>query len=231
MDYTKDVQYIQDYSFNTQIIEYDIQSAGLSILSSSGVLSQEEIGMYQAMTKSSRNVAIGLMIRDNPEYSKILSKGFIQARKQFIESNQLSESDIICIKKDAIFTTKKCTSLEFNGVKFRSKNKWRSYLKLEKIEFFYMDKSRYQVLNLGTAAIDYHKDGWIKTIIDIIDRISNADRSVRTVVMNLIMKYKAGKLDDCYYHCFKSDPSNIDEIYNYKEVIIPLMKLLSQYNI
>ena len=228
IDYTKDVLFIQDYCFNTQIVEYDIQSAGLSILTHSGVLSEDKIHELENMTKSSRVVSIGMMIRDNPEYQKIISNGLIHARKHFIESNHLSESDIICIKKDAIFTTKKCNTLLFDGIQFRAKNKWRSYLKLGKIEFFYLDKLKYQILGLGTVATDYHKNGWIKTIIDIIDRISNGDKSVRHTVMQLISQYKSEKLPAAYYQSFKSDPTQRDDLYNYQQIIIPLMQVLSQ---
>lgn len=228
IDYKKDVQFIQDFCFNTQITEYDIQSAGLSILSSSGVLDEQKKYDLENMPKSSRVVAIGMMIKENPEYQKIISNGLVNARKMFIEQNQLSDADIICIKKDAIFTTKRCKVLDVNGIHFRSKNRWRSYLKLGKIEFFYQDKLRYQVNGLGTMATDFHKNGMIKTIIDIIDRVSNGDKSVRNFVMTFIAQFKEGKLPSSYYHAFKSDPTQQDDLYNYQQVIIPLMQVLSQ---
>lgn len=228
IDYKKDVQFIQDFCFNTQITEYDIQSAGLSILYASGALNEQKARELENMPKSSRVVEIGMMIRENPEYQKIISSGLINARQNFIEKNQLTEADIICIKKDAIFTTKKCNVLNVNGIHFRAKNKWRSYLKIGKIEFFFQDKLKYQINGLGTMATDFHKDGMIKTIVDIIDRVSNGDRSVRSIVMNFISQYKDGKLPSSYYHAFKSDPTQQDELYNYQQVIIPLMQVLSQ---
>lgn len=227
IDFSKDVVFVQDYVFNTQITEYDIQAAGLSILEASKALPTEKIEELKNIPKSSRVITIGMMIRDNPQLQKIISIGLAQARTNFITENHLSEADIVCIKKDAIFTTRKCNVLEFGSVHFRSKTKWRSYMKLGRIEFLFLDKSRYQVLGLGTVAIDYHKDGWISTIINIMDRVSNADRSVRPMVMNLISKYKSGSLDERYYHCLKSDPTVRDEMYNYKEIIIPLMQILS----
>ena len=228
IDYNKDVLFIQDYVFNTQITEYDIRSAGLSILMNSDVLDEQKISELEAMTKNSRVVAIGMMIRDNPEYQQIISKGLVAARKAFITENALTEADIVCIKKDAIFTTRRCSKLEFNGIQFRSKTKWRSYMKLGRIEFLFLDKNRYQILGLGTMATDYHKDGWIKSIIEIMDRVTNADNSVRSMVMNLISKYKSEKLPERYYHAFKSDPRSVDPEYNYREIIIPLMMILSQ---
>lgn len=228
IDYRKDVLFIQDYCFNTQIIEYDIQSAGLSILAQSKVLDDQKISELENMPKTSRVVAIGMMIRDNPEYQKVISDGLMNARKSFIEENHLNDTDIICIKKDALFVTKKCSSLMINGVKFRAKNKWRSYLKLGKVEFFFQDRLKYQINGLGTMATDYHKNGLIKTIIEIIDRISNGDKSVRHMVMHFISQYKEEKLPSCYYHAFKSDPTNEDMLYNYQQIIIPLMQILSQ---
>lgn len=225
IDYNKDVVFVQDYVFNTQITEYDIQSAGLSILEASGALDDEKVKELSGLSKNNRVVTIGLMIRDNPEYQKIIKEGLISARKNFIEGNNLSDGDIICIKKDAIFTTRKCTNLEFNGIKFRAKTRWRSYLKLGKIEFLYLDKTKYQILGLGESATDYHREGWVATIIDVIDRISNGE-SVGHKMINLVWKYRDGSMDERFYHMFRSDPTPIDPMYNFKEIIQPLMSVL-----
>lgn len=228
IDYTKDVQYIQDYMFNSSIIEYDIRAAGYSILVSSNAISDEKKNQLENMTKISRNIEIGMMIRDNPDLQQVISNGLMSARRTFIQENQLQESDIICIKKDAIFTNRKCKVLEINGITFRPKTKWRSYLRLGKIEFLVTDTNRYQILGLGDTSLEYHRDYFVKTIVEIINRVANADRSVRTYVMNFITKYKSLSLDERYYHTFKSDYKPTDAMYNYTNVIIPLMQVLSR---
>lgn len=231
IDFTKDIVFVQDYCFNTIITEYDIQSAGLSILKSRNLLSPQQISELENMPKTNRNIAIGMLIRDNPSYQQILKNAFIECRKRFITENELNESDIICIKKDAIFTTRRCDRLEFDGIVFRDKTKWRSYMKLGSIEFFYKNTHNYQVLNLGTVAIDFHKEGWIKTIIGVMDKISNADRSVKQNINGLVMGYKEKTLPDRFYNVFKSNPVDVDPMYNFKNVLIPLMQIVSSINI
>lgn len=227
IDYKKDVLFVQDYVFNSHIIEYDIQSAGLSILKKSGALDENQVNTLGHMSKESQNISIGIMTRDSDQFRDILKQGFADARKGFIEANNLQEQDIVCVKKDAIFTTVKCNTLVIDGIKFRDKTRWRSYLKLGRVEFFYQDKLKYQVQGLGDAAIDYHRDGWITTLITVVDKVSNADRSVKNYIMGVIDKYKRGELPERFYHVFKADPTEINELYNYKEVIIPLMQILS----
>lgn len=228
IDYSKDVLFLQDYLFNGTVIEYDIQAAGYNILIENNALTEQQIQDLGNMTKNSRNISIGLMIRDDHHLQEILSQGYANARKSFIEGNHLEEADIICIKKDAIFTTRRCSVLQFGGIKFRPKTKWRSYLMLGRIEFLFLDKDRFQVNYLGTSAIEYHRDGWIKAILEIMSRLSNADKSVRSYVMNIIKRYKEGTLDERFYHPLKSDPSQRDDLYNYQNVIVPLMIILSK---
>jgi hypothetical protein len=227
IDYKKDVIFIQDYVFNSSIVEYDMQSAGLSILKDSGVLTEDQITDLEQMSKDSRNIQLGNMTRDNEAFRDILKQGFMDARKNFIEGNNLQEQDIVCIKKDAIFTTVKCNNLEFGGITFRPKTRWRSYLRLGNVEFLFQDKLKYQVKGLGDTAVDYHRDGWISTIMTIIDKVSNADRSVKGYMIGLIDKYKSGELPERFYHVFKSDPTATDRWHNYNKIIIPIMQILS----
>ena len=43
------------------------------------------------------------MQRDDKNFSKALTDKFADARYQFIEANQISDTNIVSVKKDAIF--------------------------------------------------------------------------------------------------------------------------------
>ena len=226
IDISKDNLQVQDFAFNTSIFEYDIRSAGLSILAASGALPAEKVEELSKLDKTNRVVTIGLMMRDDPQLSKIVTKGLQDARKQFIIQNKVEDGDIIMVKRDAIFCTKRCQQLEFGGVQFRIKTKWRSYMRLDRIEFLFQDINRYQILGLGTTATDYHRDGWVKTLLTIMQKISDADRSAYTYTMNFIAKYRDDRLDERFYHMFRSNPTQVSNEYNYQHVIVPLIQIM-----
>ena len=89
------------------------------------------------MDKKSKNIKIGLIQRKDKEFAKKLQDGFITARKWFIEANEISEDDIVSIKKDAFFIARRnCSKVDFGNIHFRSKNFYSSYFRLNKLEFY-----------------------------------------------------------------------------------------------
>ena len=111
-----------DSLVNNEIIEYDMKSADISIIESKGLISEEEIKLIKSLPKKVRNTKIGKMQKHNKELVKELNKGFTEYRKLLIETNEIDDSDIISIKKDAIFTTKRCDKKSFDKVQFVEKN-------------------------------------------------------------------------------------------------------------
>ena len=126
-----------EFLFDTEIIEYDIHAAGPSICREFKLLPESLLDEIDKMDKKSKNIKIGLIQRKDREFAKKLQNGFITARKWFIESNEISEDDIVSIKKDAFFIARRnCTKVDFGNIHFRSKNFYSSYFRLNKLEFY-----------------------------------------------------------------------------------------------
>jgi hypothetical protein len=126
-----------EFLFDTEIIEYDIHAAGPSICREFKLLPESLLDEIDKMDKKSKNIKIGLIQRKDKEFAKKLQNGFITARKWFIEANEISEDDIISIKKDAFFIARRnCSKVDFGNIHFRSKNFYSSYFRLNKLEFY-----------------------------------------------------------------------------------------------
>ena len=132
-----------DFLFGDSIVEYDMKSAGLSLSKKYKLLDDKTIKSLEHMDKKSRNIQMGLIQRKNKEYAKQLLDAFKEMRKEFFTANGLDESNLLSIKKDAFFTiNKKCKVIEFDEVKFDSKNKYTSYIYLNKLEFYFNTKTK-----------------------------------------------------------------------------------------
>lgn len=93
----KDLKYIK----NTIITEYDMESAGMNILTELGYFSEEDRKKLLSMDKLKRNVLIGKMLRKNPKMMEDLEKGFAEARRIFFQVNNIDEYDVVSVKRDS----------------------------------------------------------------------------------------------------------------------------------
>ena len=147
-----------DLLVNNEIIEYDMKSADISIIESKGLLSEEEIELIKSLPKKVRNTKIGKMQKRNKELVKELNKGFTEYRKLLIETNEIDDSDIISIKKDAIFTTKRCDKKSFDKVQFVEKNIYTSYYYFRNGIEIYYNKNRMDVKGINDEKLKNHKE-------------------------------------------------------------------------
>ena len=129
--YTKKVKFIIN-----EIHEYDIAKANISILLQGGYITQREYNMYLQMPKIQREIAIG-NLQKNPKYSKIIREGFEQARKCLIEANNLTEDDIVSIKKDAFYVMRRLQCTTFGNIEFTLRNSYHMYIYCRGIEIYY----------------------------------------------------------------------------------------------
>ena len=93
-----------DFIFGSDIVEYDIRSAGLSLIKYYDLLPQKTIDFLEGMEKDARNKQIGMIQRDDPVFKERLKESFVNIRKVFFETNDIQDNEILAIKKDAIFT-------------------------------------------------------------------------------------------------------------------------------
>jgi len=130
----KDITYIK----NTVITEYDIKSAGFTVIKTKKLLPSEEILELERTDKEDRNIRIGKRILQYPNISEEIINTLADIRKDFVVRNNIQENDILSIKKDALFIIKKNPQiLEVDGFEFRKKESYSSYIYLNKKEFYY----------------------------------------------------------------------------------------------
>jgi len=235
------------YLFNHYITEYDMKNAGFSLIQDLKLLPQKTIDELSKMKKHDRDIKIGKLQRNDKKFSNDLKYGFQLARKTFIESNRLTEDDILCIKKDAIFTIRECDNTKFgDNIEFRDKNKYTSFITLKPIkssrilQLFY-NKSKLDVKGIGDIELENHEDYMCKFIKDYFKMMEDSTSEytlqyLRTFADN----YKMLRLDIPYYREFNSqsrylmkngetsnieymDKEELDIMYNYINIISKLI--------
>lgn len=235
------------YLFNHYIIEYDMRNAGFSLIKDLKLLSQNKINELDKLKKHDRDIAIGKLQRNDKKFSNDLKYGFQISRKQFIESNNLSEDDIICIKKDAIFSIKECSLTKFgDNIEFRDKNKYTSFCTLKPIkssrllQIFY-NKNTLDVKGIDDDELINHDDYMCKFIREYFRMMeTSSNEYVLQYLRTFADKYKALDLDIDYYREFNAqsrfilsngevsdteymDKEELDIMYNYLNIISKLV--------
>lgn len=144
------------YSISTPFInrryiyEYDITSAGTNIALANGLIDNETYDKLMKMSKESRVKYIGNLSKDKT-FSSSLSDGFKSARKVFLDSNSLSESNIVEIRKDAIYTFEICECTEFDNIKWMLKNVYMFYMRFPNSICVYIGKEVIEPKGLGES--------------------------------------------------------------------------------
>lgn len=233
------------YIFNQSIYEYDMKEAGFNLIKDYGLLSQKEISYLEKLKKERRTIEIGKLEISNHKLKEGLKYGFKQAREMFCKANDLEDIEIISIKKDAIFVTRRCMECNFlNHLVFREKNYYTSYIRLSRrIELYYNNK-KLDVKGLGDEQEAYHRDYIIQFLITFFDKMETENReSVLRYVRRFIDKYKRLELpvdyyrkfdrDSCFelkdgekfYEYWESNKNELDISYNFFEVFVKLIKI------
>lgn len=240
-----------DFLIDTDIREYDMKSAGLTIVKQHKLLSEDKIAVLETMDKKERNIQLGNYLKGNAELIKAHNDGFIEARKLFFEANQLEDTDILSIKKDAIFVIgKNCHAKQFGFYKFSTKNLYHSYLYLNKIEMYYKSKDEpLDVKNLGEDNVPIHREYMLDMLRDFIYLMSMNQSNHQPVIswlLDFIQAYRRKELELGYYRemnenssflvnvpgqgtvLFKDveDLKNVEILYNYYKYMVLLVDIL-----
>ena len=211
------------YFINTYIREYDLSKANISSLYYTGRITKEKYNEFMNIDKQSREIKIGLMIqKDNSIYHSI-QKGIIEAKKRLVESNQLTDFDILSIKNDAIFVIAK--NLKYTQFppyfEFKLKNTYNIYLQLLDLEIYYGDKfntdgtldTNIDVKGISDDKIPLHLDGILGFICDICFKLQRDNiEDVLRYASNIYNKYINRELPKEFYREF--DSSSMYMIYS-----------------
>lgn len=127
------------YLKNVRITEWDIASAGFSVIKFKKLFPENQIRYLENLPKYDRNVYIGKEMRKNPKISVDVVETLEKVRKSFVILNKIKEEDVLSVKKDAIFLINKKpeTTLIKDFFQFREKSTYTSFLYLNKKEFYY----------------------------------------------------------------------------------------------
>ena len=233
------------------IEEWDIRSANTSLMKYYKLASPKLISKFEKMEKQDREVSVGLLIIKNREFASALEKAFTDIIEEFITVNMLdAESDIISIKKDAVFIKNKNIKYNVFGngdVRFIKKNSYTGCLLIPNYEFYY-SKDIIDVKGLSDDVLPLHQDGTLAFISTMMQESNN------WIELNQFMKeyssaYKSRQLPFNAYREFTS-ASNfrvnmygnelmMDEIdedmlectdigYNYTKIFLPALKAIAK---
>ena len=216
-----------EYLFNTEIIEYDMQSAGLSLIKKYQLLDADEIFKLNNLSKGELNVAVGKIQRDRPGFSHLLLEKFTLARGEFILDNKLTDDQIVSVKKDAIFTVGRCPITNFGMVTFIPKHTYSSYVRFtgnSNIEIYYSDTDL-EIKGIGEIGLSRHRLYMVDFIRRIIKLLESRDPSTRRYLRTFIDSYRANELDDGYYLEFNNLSQSINPVFNFTNLIVPFIQI------
>lgn len=174
---------------NTPIVEWDMKSGGYSILKRGNFLTESELSLLEAMDNRRRNVWIGELGRKEKEINQILLEGFEEARRQLFERNSIADSQVLTVKKDAIYIINQpLKETEFDGFTFRAKNTYSSYYYLNDKEFYFRGRTgELDVKGIGDDDLEAHRDFFLKDLSGIF-RV--AERGSREMLIRHIRRYR-----------------------------------------
>lgn len=218
-----------EYLFGDEITEYDMRDAGFNLIKQYRLLPDEKIRELSMIPKGyERNVQVGILQGKDKEFSEALLSKFAEMRKIFIETNGLTDDDIISVKKDAIFTVGTVKRTHFGGVVFVPKNHYTSYLRFPEINNLeiYYDSGNMDIKGMSDQAVNRHRLYMYDFIRSVIEMIENNSSRVKRYLIKFISDYKSHDLEDPFYIEFNSLSKNMNPIFNFQNVIIPLVRIV-----
>lgn len=193
--FNPDIQYM----FHSNIVEYDMKAMSVSISERYKLLDAETITMLKLLPKKDRTKKVGLIQKDNPEFSKCLIECELDTRRKFLEINGLDESNVLSLHSDAcIFKSNKEIITNIDGVEFHHDGTWEAWINYNGIEMFYNDKT-IEFKGAPQEALKVHSLGMNHHIMNIFDKIENYDEDILDYMAKFQTKYIQYKLPDMYY--------------------------------
>lgn len=197
------------YLFNNYIREYDISKANINVLFAKGIIDQDTYTKLYNADRMQRQVYVGMMIKNNESIQEVLSEGLIEYKKKFFEANDITDSDIISIKNDAVFILNKVPRiLTFDNITFVHKNTYTSFMKIHELEFYYGADMNSEVIDIkGIKDTDleiYHMD-FLNIVLDFFRHIQqNGPEITLQYITSVIHSYLNLELPINAYRRFRS---------------------------
>lgn len=185
---------------NNEIIEYDIEHAGPSILYNAKAISKELYEELISLDKKTRVVKTGLLIKDNPRFYDIIQAGYKKYTDKFINENKLRPDQVSEVVHDAVWLSGVIPEITVfdKTIKFRKK-------RTHSMSYVYERKNIRLYYNFLTDTVDIRGGSFSnnKKFLNIIKRIlklfenGNKD-TLYNQIHNILIKLKK---DENYYGC------------------------------
>lgn len=214
-----------NYVINEYIREYDINKANISVLRDRGILSEDEYQYFLRCDRSERQIKIGLMIKNDPSIYGVIKQGIIDAKRKLFIENNISDSEVLQIRNDAVFLlNREPTRTDFGLVKFSLRNVYTSFYKITNLEFFYFLDQVTGTEKLSVTGINdeqyarvvypLHKDYFIDFLLTLFETAQNSGiNDVIDILTAFYNKYINRELDIGYYREF--NPNSEFKIANF----------------
>lgn len=197
-----------EFLIDQPIREYDISKANISVLTDAGVLTQDQYEYFLKCPKIEREIAIGKMQGRDPKITEILSSGIEQARRIFMEINQISDNEVLSIRNDSITVVRRApiTNLKISDrVSFRLESQSTSFYRLNKIDYFYYynrvsGEERLNTKGLGETSVPLHEHFMLDFLMELfyqaqVEGVQNAI----SILQNFYRQYVSRELPTGYY--------------------------------
>lgn len=195
------------FIIDTQLYEYDISKANISVLRDRNMISEQDYQYYLNCDKMEREIAVGKLQGTDPKLSTAIKEGIANARRIFLESNDIPDSRILAIRNDAItIIGMKANNLQITDrVVFRQSGYYTSYYKIGFIEYLYLfdiitQTEKMDVKGLGDEGILLHKNFMLEFLSELFysAQIEGIAASISLLQM-FYHNYIHGLLDIGYY--------------------------------
>ena len=194
---------LYNYLKNVSITEWDISSAGLSVLKFKKLLPEEELEKLSKMEKHARTVYEGNLQKENPALAEAIVNTLSQVRQAFVLANKIPPDRILSIKKDAIFLinfTPEITTIK-ESFTFRKKGNYTSFLQFNKKEFYFNSfTNTLDVKGINKEGVSLQKNFLLKDIGKILKSSEKIDSvSLYSLLKSFRYNYLQGKFPIEYY--------------------------------
>lgn len=236
---------------NSEIIEWDIKSANISIIKAYKLLPEDMIEKIENMPKKARNVTVGKIGMKDKTFMSTLEDKFTEVVERFINENNLDMNyDVLSVKRDAVFVINRniTSNSQMGAINFIPKNIYTGFIYIKPYEFYWTGKD----VEMKNLSIDYqklHTDGILSFIKDIFILASRNDfKRLKLYLVEFVNAYKKKELPFDFYRTFDSmskftiyfdygdrvimsdnvDESllkNLDISYNYINIVLPICRL------
>lgn len=237
----------QNYNYlkNVTITEWDIKSAGFSVLKFRKLLPESQLQELERLDKHTRTVREGLLQKERPDIAEAIVNTLSQVRQAFVLLNHIPEDAILTIKKDAIFLINQTPTVPIikDTFEFRKKNTYTSCLILPgKKEFYYSARTdELDVKGISKEVVEKQEEYLLN---DIKKFLRSGEKVSSDVLFNLLKSYRSKylnrqlpletyrELDSGSFRFKKYMMNNIDESMreevdisqNYMNYLLPLIQ-------